>query len=71
MQISLDGATAEVNDASAASGSYATAMRAHGEPVRDAGFKGFKISVVVTRQNVEQLDEFKAIADRYDAQCCA
>ena len=29
---------------------------------------GFKISVVCTRQNVDQLDEFKAIADRYGAQ---
>jgi mycofactocin radical SAM maturase len=33
-----------------------------------AGFTGFKISVVVTRQNVGQLDEFKAIADRFGAQ---
>jgi mycofactocin radical SAM maturase len=34
----------------------------------DAGFRGFKVSVVVTRENVAQLDEFKAIADRFDAQ---
>ena len=34
----------------------------------DAGFRGFKISVVVTRHNVGQLDEFKAIADGYGAQ---
>src|SRR3984885_15117560 len=33
-----------------------------------AGFRGFKISVVVTRQNAGQLDEFKALADRYGAQ---
>ncbi|HEU5391430.1 MAG TPA: mycofactocin radical SAM maturase, partial [Streptosporangiaceae bacterium] len=33
-----------------------------------AGFRGFKISVVVTRQNAGQLDEFKAIADRFGAQ---
>jgi mycofactocin radical SAM maturase len=33
-----------------------------------AGFAGFKISVVVTRQNAGQLDEFKAIADRFGAQ---
>ena len=26
----------------------------------EAGFAGFKISVVVTRHNVAQLDEFKA-----------
>ena len=35
---------------------------------RDAGFGPFKISVVVTRHNVEQLDEFKALADSYGAQ---
>ena len=33
-----------------------------------AGFAGFKISVVVTRHNVGQLDDFKALADRYGAQ---
>ena len=32
-----------------------------------AGFTDFKISVVVTRHNVDQLDEFKALADRYGA----
>jgi mycofactocin biosynthetic radical S-adenosylmethionine protein MftC len=34
----------------------------------DAGFRGFKLSVVMTRQNIPQLEEFKAIADRYGAQ---
>jgi mycofactocin radical SAM maturase len=67
VQISLDGATAKVNDAVRGPGSYATAVRAM-ENLADAGFKGFKISVVVTRHNVGQLDEFKAIADRYGAQ---
>ena len=67
VQISLDGATAEVNDAVRGAGSYATAMRAIGS-LAGAGFAGFKISVVVTRQNAGQLDEFKAIADRYGAQ---
>ena len=38
------------------------------ERLADAGFAGFKLSVVVTRQNVGQLDAFKAIADRYGAQ---
>src|SRR5215470_476337 len=33
-----------------------------------AGFAGFKISVVMTRHNVGQLDEFKAIADGFGAQ---
>ena len=35
---------------------------------RDAGFGPFKISVVVTRHNVDQLDGFKALADAYGAQ---
>jgi mycofactocin radical SAM maturase len=34
----------------------------------DAGFEGFKLSVVCTRHNVSQLDAFKAIADRFGAQ---
>jgi mycofactocin biosynthetic radical S-adenosylmethionine protein MftC len=36
--------------------------------LRDAGFGPFKISVVCTRHNVDQLDEFKALADSYGAQ---
>jgi mycofactocin radical SAM maturase len=67
VQISLDGATAEVNDAVRGPGSYDTAIRAM-QHLADAGFRGFKISVVMTRQNVGQLDAFQAIADRYDAQ---
>ena len=67
VQISLDGATAGVNDAVRGPGSYATALRAMGH-LAAAGFRGFKISVVVTRQNVSQLDDFKAIADRFGAQ---
>jgi mycofactocin radical SAM maturase len=67
VQISLDGATAEVNDAVRGAGSYATALRAMGN-LADAGFAGFKLSVVCTRQNISQLDEFKAIADKYGAQ---
>jgi mycofactocin biosynthetic radical S-adenosylmethionine protein MftC len=67
VQISLDGATREVNDAVRGAGSYDTALRA-AEHLAAAGMRGFKLSVVVTRENVAQLDEFKAIADRYDAQ---
>ena len=67
IQISLDGTTAEVNDAVRGAGSYDTAIRAM-ENLRDAGFGQFKISVVVTRQNVAQLDDFKALADSYGAQ---
>ncbi len=67
VQISLDGATAEVNDAVRGAGSYATALQAM-QHLAEAGFRGFKISVVMTRHNVGQLDDFKALADRFDAQ---
>ena len=67
VQISLDGATPEVNDAVRGAGSYATALRAI-RNLADAGFADFKISVVVTRQNAGQLADFKALADRYGAQ---
>jgi mycofactocin radical SAM maturase len=67
VQISLDGATAAVNDAVRGAGSYATAMRAM-ENLYNAGFRGFKLSVVMTRQNIPQLDAFKVIADRFGAQ---
>jgi mycofactocin biosynthetic radical S-adenosylmethionine protein MftC len=67
VQISLDGATAEVNDAVRGVGSFDTAMRAM-QNLADAGFAGFKVSVVMTRHNVSQLDDFKAIADRFGAQ---
>jgi mycofactocin radical SAM maturase len=67
VQISLDGATAAVNDAVRGAGSYATAIAAM-EHLAAAGFRGFKISVVITRQNAGQLDDFQAIADRYGAQ---
>jgi mycofactocin radical SAM maturase len=67
VQISLDGATAAVNDAVRGAGSFDTAVAAM-ERLADAGFTGFKLSVVVTRHNIPQLDAFKAIADRYGAQ---
>jgi mycofactocin radical SAM maturase len=67
IQLSIDGATAEVNDAIRGPGSFDTAWQAMTN-LADAGFTGFKISVVMTRQNVDQLDEFKAIADSFGAQ---
>jgi mycofactocin radical SAM maturase len=66
VQVSLDGATAEVNDVVRGPGSFATALRALAN-LRDAGFTDAKISVVCTRQNIGQLDAFKAIADEYGA----
>src|SRR5688572_17597449 len=67
VQISIDGATAEVNDAVRGVGSFATAERAM-ENLAAAGFQGFKLSVVCTRHNIGQLDAFKAIADMFGAQ---
>lgn len=66
VQISLDGATAEVNDAVRGPGSFDMAVRAL-ENLANAGFSDAKISVVVTRHNVDQLDEFAALASRYGA----
>jgi len=48
-------------------GSYDMARRAM-DNLAAANFGPFKISVVVTRQNVPQLDQFKALADSYGAQ---
>ena len=66
IQISIDGATAEVNDAVRGSGSYDTAVRAL-QHLSDVGVQA-KLSVVCTRYNISQLDEFKQIADRFGAQ---
>jgi len=67
IQISLDGTDAVTNDAVRGEGSYDMAIRAMNH-LRDAGFGEFKISVVVTRHNVDQFDEFKALADSFGAQ---
>ena len=55
VQISLDGVDAETNDAVRGPGSFAAARRAM-DHLADAGFGPFKVSVVVTRHNVVQLD---------------
>ncbi len=67
VQLSLDGATPEVNDAVRGAGSYATVRRAMGH-LAAAGVRGFKLSVVVTRDNVDQLDRLKALASEHGAQ---
>ena len=66
VQVSIDGATAEVNDRVRGQGSYDMAIRAL-ENLAEAGFADAKISVVVTRENVGQLDLFKSLADRHGA----
>ena len=67
IQISIDGVDALTSDRIRGEGSYDQARRAM-DNLRDAGFGPFKISVVMTRESVEQLDQFEQLADSYGAQ---
>jgi mycofactocin radical SAM maturase len=67
IQISLDGVDRATNDALRGDGSYDAARRAM-DNLRDADFGPFKISVVVTRDNVSQLDAYEALAASYGAE---
>jgi len=67
VQISIDGADAATNDAVRGEGSFATAVAAM-EHLAAADFGEFKISVVMTRHNIPQVDAFAEMADRYGAQ---
>ncbi len=67
VQISIDGATAATNDAIRGDGSFATARRAM-DHLAAAGFGPFKISVVITRHNIAELDALEALAAAYGAQ---
>ncbi|MCP3987763.1 MAG: mycofactocin radical SAM maturase [Actinomycetia bacterium] len=67
IQISIDGADAETNDAVRGDGSFTTATAAM-DHLAKAGFGPFKISVVMTRQNIPQLDAFEALAARFGAE---
>ena len=67
VQISIDGADAATNDAVRGEGSFEVAQQAM-KHLHDAGFTGFKISVVMTRHNIGQVDRFEAMADRFDAE---
>ena len=67
VQISIDGATAKTNDPVRGRGSYAMARRGMDRLV-DAGFGPFKISVVMTRHNIPELDALEQIAAEYGAQ---
>jgi mycofactocin radical SAM maturase len=67
VQISLDGVDAATNDPIRGDGSYAAARRAM-DHLAEAGFGPFKISIVVTRHNVAQLDAFEELAAWYGAQ---
>jgi mycofactocin radical SAM maturase len=67
VQISIDGADAATNDAVRGEGSFEAAIGAM-ENLAAADFGQFKISVVMTRQNIPQIDQFAALAERYGAQ---
>lgn len=67
VQISLDGMDAATNDAVRGDGSWAAARRAM-DHLAAADFGEFKISIVCTRHNVDQLDQYKSMADDYGAQ---
>lgn len=67
IQISIDGADAATNDRVRGEGSFQTALDAM-DNLRKADFGPFKISVVVTRENIGQLDAFQALAEHYGAE---
>jgi hypothetical protein len=67
VQISIDGTDAATNDAIRGEGSFAAATKAM-DNLAEAGFGEFKISVVMTRENTPQIDQFAEIANRYGAQ---
>jgi mycofactocin radical SAM maturase len=67
VQVSIDGALASTNDAVRGQGSFGAARTAM-DNLAAANFGRFKISVVVTRENVTQLDAFAEIAEGYGAQ---
>lgn len=67
IQVSLDGASPASNDPVRGEGSFSSALRAMGL-LADAGFKGFKVSVVVTRKNASELDSLLALAEAHGAQ---
>lgn len=67
IQISIDGVDAATSDKIRGVGSYDSARRAM-DNLFEAGFSGFKISVVITRENIDQLDGFETLAASYGAQ---
>lgn len=67
VQISIDGANAATSDRVRGLGSYDAARRAM-DHLAEANFGPFKISVVITKESVEQLDAFERLANSYGAQ---
>src|ERR1700727_809371 len=67
IQISIDGADAATSDRIRGAGSYDQARRAM-DNLKGADFGQFKISVVMTNESIEQLDEFEKLAAHYGAE---
>jgi mycofactocin radical SAM maturase len=67
IQVSIDGVDATTNDGIRGAGSYDCARRAM-DNLQAADFGQFKISVVMTRDSIEQLDEFESLAAHYGAE---
>ena len=67
IQVSIDGADSMTSDRIRGEGSFDAAIRAM-EHLREADFGPFKISVVMTRESVEQLDRFEELARRFGAE---
>jgi mycofactocin radical SAM maturase len=67
IQISIDGVDAQTSDRIRGVGSYDQARRAM-DNLKAADFGQFKISVVMTRESIEQLDEFERLAAHYGAE---
>jgi mycofactocin biosynthetic radical S-adenosylmethionine protein MftC len=67
VQVSIDGATAAINDAVRDPGSFTTEVEAM-QHLAGAGFRGFKVSVVHHAPERRPASGFKALAGRYDAQ---
>lgn len=67
IQISLDGFDEQTNDAVRGPGSWRKA-RAAMDALAEAGLEGFKISIVATRHNFDQLDDYVKLAEQYNAQ---
>ena len=67
IQVSIDGVDAATSDRIRGAGSYERARRAM-DNLQSAEFGPFKISVVMTRESIEQLDEFEKLAASYGAE---
>ena len=66
LQVSLDGASSEVNDAIRGEGAFAGAVKGI-ENLRTAGFKNLSLNTVVTAVNFQHLPELYRLAQYYGA----